>query len=157
MTEWLHFIFSPSCIGEGNGNPLQCSCLENPRAGEAWWAAVYGVAQSRTWLKWLSSSSSRKWSQVMRLPTVEPQVVLGLVLASQCVELGPVVVGCGAGGPGSSSHLFMDRAISWPADCGIWSFPKLVSSHCDWGWTPGQLVEGFKVPCVTLLAVVSAF
>ena len=55
-TEWLHF--SLSCIGEGNGNPLQCSCLENPRDGGAWWAAVSGVAQSRTWLKWLSSSSS---------------------------------------------------------------------------------------------------
>ena len=48
---------SLSCIGEGNGNPLQCSCLENPRDGGAWWAAVYGVAQSRTWLKRLSSSS----------------------------------------------------------------------------------------------------
>ena len=47
-----------SCIGEGNGNPFWCSCLENPRDGEAWWAAVYGVAQSRTRLKWLSSSSS---------------------------------------------------------------------------------------------------
>ena len=47
-----------SCIGEGNGNPLQCSCLENPRDGGAWWAAVYGVAQSRTRLKWFSSSSS---------------------------------------------------------------------------------------------------
>ena len=58
MTEWLHFHFSPSCIGEGNGNPLQCSCLENPRDGGAWWAAVYGVAQSRTRLKRLSSSSS---------------------------------------------------------------------------------------------------
>ena len=46
------------CTGEGNGNPLQCSCLENPRDGGAWWAAVYGVAQSRTWLKRLSSSSS---------------------------------------------------------------------------------------------------
>ena len=46
-----------SCIGEGNGNPLQCSCLENPRDGGAWWAAVYGVAQSRTRLKRLSSSS----------------------------------------------------------------------------------------------------
>ena len=57
MTEWLHFHFSLSCIGEGNGNPLQCSCLENPRDGGAWWAAVYGVAQSRTRLKWLSSSS----------------------------------------------------------------------------------------------------
>ena len=44
-------------IGEGNGNPLQCSCLENSRDWGAWWAAVYGVAQSRTWLKWLSSSS----------------------------------------------------------------------------------------------------
>ena len=57
-TEWLHFDFSLSCIGEGNGNPLQYSCLENPRDGRAWWAAVYGVAQSRTWLKRLSSSSS---------------------------------------------------------------------------------------------------
>ena len=57
-TERLHFHFSLSCIGEGNGNPLQCSCLENPRDGAAWWAAVYGVAQSRTRLKRLSSSSS---------------------------------------------------------------------------------------------------
>jgi len=55
MTERLHFHFSLSCIGEGNGNPLQCSCLENPRDGGAWWAAVYGVAQSRTGLKQLSS------------------------------------------------------------------------------------------------------
>ena len=52
----LHFHFSLPCIGEGNGNPLQCSCLENPRDRGAWWAAVYGVAQSRTQLKWLSSS-----------------------------------------------------------------------------------------------------
>ena len=58
MTEWLHFHFSLSCIGEGNGNPLQYSCLENPRDGGVWWAAVYGVAQSQTRLKWLSSSSS---------------------------------------------------------------------------------------------------
>ena len=57
-TKWLHFHFSLSCIGGGNGNPLQCSCLENPRDGEAWWAAVHGVAQSRTRLKWRSSSSS---------------------------------------------------------------------------------------------------
>ena len=59
MTEWLHFHFSLSCIGEGNGNPLQCAYLENPRDGGAWWAADYGVAQSRTWLKRLSSGSSR--------------------------------------------------------------------------------------------------
>ena len=58
MTERLHFHFSLSCIGEGNGNPLQCSCLENPSDGGAWWAAVYGVAQSRTRLKRLSSSNS---------------------------------------------------------------------------------------------------
>ena len=57
-TERLHFHFSLLCIGEGNGNPLQCSCLENPRDGEAWWVAVYGVAQSWTRLKRLSSSSS---------------------------------------------------------------------------------------------------
>ena len=57
-TERLHFHFSLSCTGEGNGNPLQCSCLENPRDEGAWWAYVYGVAQSRTRLKRLSSSSS---------------------------------------------------------------------------------------------------
>ena len=57
-TEWLHFHFSLSCIGEGNGTPLQCSCLENPRGSGAWWAAASGVEQSRTRLKWLSRSSS---------------------------------------------------------------------------------------------------
>ena len=68
-TKRLHLHFSPSRIGEGNGNPLQCSCLENPRDGGAWWAAVYGVAQSQTQLKRLSSSrlpcpslSHRVWS-----------------------------------------------------------------------------------------------
>ena len=57
-TERLHFHFSLSHIGEGNGNPPQCSCLENPRDGGAWWAAVYGVTQSQTRLKRLSSSST---------------------------------------------------------------------------------------------------
>ena len=60
MTEQLHFHFSLSCIGGGNGNPLQCFCLENARDGWAWWAAIYGVAQSRIWLKRLSSSSPSK-------------------------------------------------------------------------------------------------
>ena len=65
-TERLHFHFSFSCIGEGNGKPLQCSCLENPRDRGAWWAAVYGVAQSQTRLKWLSSSSSPNyWAHVL--------------------------------------------------------------------------------------------
>ena len=58
MTERLRFHFSLLCIGKGNGNPLQCSCLENPRDGGAWWAAVYGVAQSRTRLKRLSEQAN---------------------------------------------------------------------------------------------------
>ena len=76
-TERLHFHFSLSCIGEGNGNPLQCSCLENPRNGGAWWAAVYGVAQNQTRLKQLSSSSMMgTWvslvAQLVRnLPTIQ--------------------------------------------------------------------------------------
>ena len=57
-TEWLHFHFSLSCTGEGNVNPLQCSCLENPRDRGAWWAAIYGAAQSQTRLTWRSSSST---------------------------------------------------------------------------------------------------
>ena len=66
MTERLHFHFSVSCIGEGNGNPLQCSCLENPRNGGAWWAAVCGVTQSQTRLKRLSSSSgSSIWASLV--------------------------------------------------------------------------------------------
>jgi len=65
VLEWGAIAFSElrnsrSDLGEGNGNPLQCSCLENPRDGGAWWAAIYGVAQSGTWLKRLSSSSSSR-------------------------------------------------------------------------------------------------
>ena len=67
-TEWLPFPFSLSCIGEGNGNPLQCSCLENPRDGGAWWAAVYGVAQSRTRLKRLSSSRVLLYPEHIHVP-----------------------------------------------------------------------------------------
>ena len=62
-TKRLHFHFPLSCIGEENGNPLQCSCLENPRDGGAWWADVYSVTQSRTRLKWLSRTNLRlNWS-----------------------------------------------------------------------------------------------
>ena len=77
-TKRLPFHFSLSCIGEGNGNPLQCSCLENPRDGGAWWAAVYGVAQGRTQLKRLSSSSS---STSMDAPkrTTQPYLAQALV------------------------------------------------------------------------------
>ena len=65
-TERLHFHFSLSCIGEGNGNPLQCSCPEKPREGGAWWASVYRIAQSQTRLKQLSSSSSSSWCRKHR-------------------------------------------------------------------------------------------
>ena len=69
-TERLHFHFSFSCIGDGNGNPLQCSSLENLREGGAWWAAVYGVAQSPTRLKRLSSIASKEIRSVFKnLPT----------------------------------------------------------------------------------------
>ena len=81
-TERLHFHFLLSCIGEGNGNPLQCSCLENPRNGGAWWAAVYGVAQSRTRLKRLSSSSSSS-STYLRQHTVQASFLLGWPFKSE--------------------------------------------------------------------------
>ena len=77
-TERLHFHFSPSCIGEGNGNPLQCSCLENPRDGGAWWAAVYGVAQSRTRLKRFSSSSSMLFSCISFLSFLHLSLLLNV-------------------------------------------------------------------------------
>ena len=77
MNEQLPFHFSLSCIGEGNGNPLQCSCLENPRDGEAWWAAVYGVTQSWTRLKRLSSSSSSTGSGITLPSTLLSPVTLG--------------------------------------------------------------------------------
>ena len=79
-TERLHFHFSLSCIGEGNGNPLQCSCLENPRDGGAWWASVYGVAQSQTQLKWLSSSSSSSSSSRDILKDIKNTGVVALTI-----------------------------------------------------------------------------
>ena len=87
MTERLHFHFSLSCIGEGNGKPLQCSCLENPRDRGAWWAAVYGVAQSRTWLKRLSSSSSGEGGNMISWQVSFLLIIflLWLILDLQCV------------------------------------------------------------------------
>ena len=85
-TKRLHLHFSLSCTGEGNGNPLQCSCLENPRDGGAWWAAVYGVAQSRTRLKRLSSSSSS--SSARRRVRAGIQVDCGQGEESRCPVTG---------------------------------------------------------------------
>ena len=96
-TERLHFHFSLSCMGEGNGNPLQCSCLENPRDGGASWAAIYGVAQSQTRLKQLSISSSmtrvpwtaRKSNQTI-LKEINPEYSLeGLMLKLKLPTLWP--------------------------------------------------------------------
>ena len=77
MTEWLHFHFSLSCIGERNGNPLQYSCLENPRNLGAHWAAVYGVPQSWTWLKRLRSSNCITDSLLIMMAT--PFLLKGLL------------------------------------------------------------------------------
>ena len=84
MTERLHFHFSLSCLGEGNGNPLQCSCLENPRDGGAWWAAVCGVAQSRTRLKRLSSSSSIWIVEIQIYSIFEKNPAKEIVCESAC-------------------------------------------------------------------------
>ena len=82
MTERLHFHFSLLCIGEGNGDPLQCSCLENPRDRGAWWAAVYGVTQSWTRLKWLSSSSKDFTAPASRFPNEDFSISFSLLLFS---------------------------------------------------------------------------
>ena len=95
-TQRLPFHFSLSCIGEGNGNPLQCSCLENPRDGGAWWAAVNGVTQSRIWLKRLSSSSSSKMTVAQSWPTLCDPIDYSL--------------------PGSSVHgILQARILEWVA------------------------------------------
>ena len=81
---WLpcaQFLYTLLRLGEGNGNPLQCSCLENPRDGGAWWAAVYGVAQSRTRLKWLSSSS-RFLHSALHCPTLDSSLSCSNILDS---------------------------------------------------------------------------
>ena len=115
MTERLHFHFSLSCIGEGNGNPLQCSCLENPRDRGAWWAAVDGVAQSRTRLKRLSSSSSSSIFITKGFPGEEvkdpPANAGGAREAGSIPELGRFP-GEGNGNPFQYSYLenSMDRA-----------------------------------------------
>ena len=91
-TEQLHFHFSLSCIGEGNGNQLQCSCLENPRDRGAWWAAIYGITQSRTWLKQLSSGSSS--SQVQLFETTTDFGTQGLPVPHYLPEFVQVHVHC---------------------------------------------------------------
>ena len=93
---WLSdftFIFSLSCIGEGNGNPLQCSCLENPRGRRAWWAAIYGIAQSRTQLKRLSSSKENgvggwaKWMKGINCMVIDDNYTCGDDHFLECTDI----------------------------------------------------------------------
>ena len=123
-TERLHFHFSLSCMGEGNGNPLQCSCLENPRDGGASWAAIYGVAQSQTRLKQLSISSSmtrvpwtaRKSNQTI-LKEINPEYSLeGLMLKLKLPTL-------------------------WPPDEKSWLIGKVLEAAKDWGQVEKGVAE----------------
>ena len=140
-TERLHFHFSLSCIGEGNGNPLQCSCLENPRDGGAWWASVYGVAQSRTQLKWLSCSSS--------IYIVTHCNSDGKESASTAGDLGsfPESGGSPGGGHGtplqySSLENLMDRGARWAVQSvGSQSLTRLSDFHCRFHIYKELLVE----------------
>ena len=111
MTERLHFHFSLSFIDEGNGNPFQCSCLENPRDGGAWWAAVYGVAQSWTRLKRLSSSRSRKGEQCQTLFWVAPkslQMVIAVMKLKDAYSLKEVMT--------NLDSIFKSRDITLPTN-----------------------------------------
>ena len=123
MTERLHFHFSLSCIGDGNGNPLQCSCLENPRDGGAWWDAIYGVAQSWTRLKRLSSmhgceSWTVKKAECQRIDAFELWRWRRLLKSPlDCKEINPV------NPKGNQSLIFIGRTdaeaeppILWPPD-----------------------------------------
>ena len=99
-TERLHFHFSLSCIGEGNGSLLQCSCLENPRDGGAWWAAVYGIAQSRKWLKWLSIACLFSLLYLRSVLRKQPtragkQLITDFVIGS--LLMGSRLIPCGVG------------------------------------------------------------
>ena len=88
-TERLHFHFPLSCIGEGNGNQLHCSCLENPRDEGAWWATIHGVAQSRTRLKWLSSSRSHRKNEIMSF--VATWIELEIIILSKSEREGQIL------------------------------------------------------------------
>ena len=141
LTERLHFRFSLSCTGEGNGNPLQCSCLENPRDGRAWGAAVCGVAQSQTRLKWLSSKITADGDcshEIKRCLLLGRKVMTNLdsifkkqrhYFANKCLS--------SQGYGFSSSHVWMwelDYKESWaPKNCWFWTvvLEKTLESTLD--------------------------
>ena len=135
MTERLPFHFSVSCTGEGNGNPLQCSCLENPRDGGAWWPAIYGVAQSRTRLKRLSSSSSSRYADDTTL-MAESEVAQSCPTLCNPMDCSP---------SGSSVHgIFQARVLKWGAIAFSNMSLQLCPTLCDPidGRPPGSPVPG---------------
>ena len=110
MTARLHFHFSLSCFGEGNGNPLQCSWLENPRDGGDWWAAVYGVAQTRTRLTWLSNL----------IPGFPGAVVKNLPAnAGDAGDMG-LIPGLGGSPAGGNGNPFQYSCLKNSMDRGAW-------------------------------------
>ena len=120
------FHFSVSCIGEGNGNPLQCSCLENPRDSGAWWAAVYGVAQSRTRLKWLSSSSSSMLSETSQTEKHKYCMLPFMYVCVSCSVVSDSLQPHGLYSPPGSSvcGILQTRILEWvtiPFPWGIFS------------------------------------
>ena len=135
MTERLHFHFSLSCIREGNGNPLQYSCLENPRDGGAWWAAIYGVEQDRTRLKRFGGSSSMSIELVM--PSNHLILCLPLLLSPSIFP---------------SIRVFSNESvllIRWPK---YWSFSFNISPSNDYA----RLIS-FRMDWLDLLAVQGTF
>ena len=112
-TERFPFHFSLSYIGEGNGNPLQCSCLENPRDRGAWWAAVYGVAQSRIQLKWLSSSSgSEEWVQAYQNKDKQASYTMKLIRRQEQVWCVKYLLGSEKGPRGVAWRVTSERYFS---------------------------------------------
>ena len=116
-TERLHFHFSVSCIGEGNGNPFQCSCLENPRDRGAWWAAVYGVAQSRIQLKWLNSKDVHRPENIL-LYMVKETLQMWLIMWGWVNLIGLFWWAC-------YHHKDLYKGVRGS---------ESVVERCEWGW-----------------------
>ena len=140
---WLSelFHFSLSCIGEGNGNLLQCSCLENPRDSGAWWAAIYGVAQSRTWLKRLSTSSYSSdgaWGREPQMCQGILWIIFELKFTWETVSirrtLWPTLFPWNQGEKSSygnaSSLCWEDGGHPYHRRYGIWAWESLLSKLC---------------------------
>ena len=144
-TERLHFHLSFSCIGEGNGNPLQCSCLENPRNGGAWWATIYGVAQSRTRLKRLSSSSRQTridafelwcWRRLLRVSWTARR-------SSQFIlkEISPGMISPGMKSVTGRNDAETEAPLLWPPDAKSWLIGKDSDAGKDWGQEEKRVTE----------------